>query len=630
MSHREAFEYCQAVHDLRTCPVEVGSPQTQSQRQQVVRVIEMLMADYEQRKALHDEAAMQRFHAQLQKQADCAGASGASNSAAAVVAATNNSNGESSHQSASASGDTSTGRNTPVKAQSPVKSPVKPHVVVRETTQEHIFQMSKNTVPANQSAANGYSNKNLGRKKPNTGAGVSGNTATSTAAALKTSTTGTTFPAIQKSNSTVPGVVPSTPAATSSAQATEGAENTNMDVSPLTIPSHSGGAVNTPALSKAPDTGTALLQTLQAHPPRNPPPHGSRAESLNKLHSRGLSPLRSKESITSGEVYIPQSSDEGENSTNEEDEEGFIISQLSSHASLLAEQHALAERMQVASPGVAESAYPDTPGIGYISSSTSCASHAMSFTAQDSPFPTGISTHDSTVTSDSMDFSADENSGKDPSAVPVMISASLLKASFGVGNPSSALGEKSLDGTVSEGENEPMRVAAADDQDTDYDDSVRAASATSTATAPSSGPSAPSTTAPTEAAKPKRLSGAKVISNAFKAGIKIFTGGSSSSGHSTPNKKQPAVDKGHAHAGHAHETHKNGSAHSNAHDAAHHGGAKGSVGANVSAGANLAVSLKTASTDSTVSANTGRSQSNATTPTNHAGVSATAGTGANS
>ena len=31
----EAFKRCQAVHDLRHCPVEVGSPQTQTQRDQV-------------------------------------------------------------------------------------------------------------------------------------------------------------------------------------------------------------------------------------------------------------------------------------------------------------------------------------------------------------------------------------------------------------------------------------------------------------------------------------------------------------------------------------------------------------------------------------------------------------------
>lgn len=39
MDDKEAMEYCQTVHDLRQCPVVVGSPQTQTQRDQVSRVI---------------------------------------------------------------------------------------------------------------------------------------------------------------------------------------------------------------------------------------------------------------------------------------------------------------------------------------------------------------------------------------------------------------------------------------------------------------------------------------------------------------------------------------------------------------------------------------------------------------
>lgn len=42
-SDTQAMEYCQAVHDLRQCPVVVGSPQTQTQRDQVTRVIQKLM-----------------------------------------------------------------------------------------------------------------------------------------------------------------------------------------------------------------------------------------------------------------------------------------------------------------------------------------------------------------------------------------------------------------------------------------------------------------------------------------------------------------------------------------------------------------------------------------------------------
>lgn len=42
LSAEEAMERCQFVHDLRQCPVVVGSPQTQTQRDQVTRVIAYL------------------------------------------------------------------------------------------------------------------------------------------------------------------------------------------------------------------------------------------------------------------------------------------------------------------------------------------------------------------------------------------------------------------------------------------------------------------------------------------------------------------------------------------------------------------------------------------------------------
>jgi hypothetical protein len=42
MSAFEALRYCQFVHDLRRIPINVGSPQTQMQRDQVIRVIEFL------------------------------------------------------------------------------------------------------------------------------------------------------------------------------------------------------------------------------------------------------------------------------------------------------------------------------------------------------------------------------------------------------------------------------------------------------------------------------------------------------------------------------------------------------------------------------------------------------------
>ena len=43
LNDKEAMHYCQTVHDLRQCPVVVGSPQTQTQRDQVSRVILSLM-----------------------------------------------------------------------------------------------------------------------------------------------------------------------------------------------------------------------------------------------------------------------------------------------------------------------------------------------------------------------------------------------------------------------------------------------------------------------------------------------------------------------------------------------------------------------------------------------------------
>ena len=42
MSSGEALRYCQFVHDLRRIPINVGSPQTQMQREQVIRVIAQL------------------------------------------------------------------------------------------------------------------------------------------------------------------------------------------------------------------------------------------------------------------------------------------------------------------------------------------------------------------------------------------------------------------------------------------------------------------------------------------------------------------------------------------------------------------------------------------------------------
>lgn len=42
----EAMQRCQVVHDLRRCRVEVGSPQTQTQRDQVIRIVNQLIRSY--------------------------------------------------------------------------------------------------------------------------------------------------------------------------------------------------------------------------------------------------------------------------------------------------------------------------------------------------------------------------------------------------------------------------------------------------------------------------------------------------------------------------------------------------------------------------------------------------------
>ncbi|CAM9515918.1 unnamed protein product, partial [Ectocarpus fasciculatus] len=43
MSAKDAMAYCQRAHDLRQCPVNVGSPQTETQRDQVTRVVAALI-----------------------------------------------------------------------------------------------------------------------------------------------------------------------------------------------------------------------------------------------------------------------------------------------------------------------------------------------------------------------------------------------------------------------------------------------------------------------------------------------------------------------------------------------------------------------------------------------------------
>jgi len=55
----EAMARCQLVHDLRQCPVVVGSPQTQTQRDQVTRVVTKLMTQSSyNRRTLSGEGSM--------------------------------------------------------------------------------------------------------------------------------------------------------------------------------------------------------------------------------------------------------------------------------------------------------------------------------------------------------------------------------------------------------------------------------------------------------------------------------------------------------------------------------------------------------------------------------------------
>ena len=47
MPSSECLEYCQFVHDLRRIPIDVGSPQTKPQREQVIRVIDWCIKEKE-------------------------------------------------------------------------------------------------------------------------------------------------------------------------------------------------------------------------------------------------------------------------------------------------------------------------------------------------------------------------------------------------------------------------------------------------------------------------------------------------------------------------------------------------------------------------------------------------------
>lgn len=573
MSAAQAFAYCQAVHDLRTCPVEVGSPQTQTQRLQVVRVIDFLIAQHAELLLQQQDLAMKAFHAQLQVQAQAeadaaalaltaATQASAANGGAAVTATatvvtscTTSSSVIQAHivPDLSAPTEETKGKTVPpsVIARGPhaIQSPIKPpSAVVRETTQEHISQMNKHTMGIYHGYGNPYNgqNQSLGRKKANTGQPPL------TAPSPKS----TSFPAIGTPKNL-------------NGHAANG-ERHSRTSSPMDVAA--SGAVLTLATAikdKTPLDGAALLQTLQAHPPRNPPPQNGRSEALGKHPGRGYSASHT----AAGEIYVPHSSDEGENSDGDDEDEGFIISQMVSRGNMLASRTNSATlvtddgaadlaaggagailpsaapvtrmvsaddsaelgsiEMDVATTAtlddtMALSPYIDTPGgntLGYISSSSvsRCGSRPLSM-AVDSPLIAPSSVHSSVTSAPNTSASMDVSNKLGSPISPIT-----------PGGPLAALPAVR---SVSDGDR--------DNQGSDFDESVRPASgapaaATRLAATEPAPHSAPEKTS-------RRLSGTKVITNAFRAGIKILTGGGgSSSGNSTPegttkpNKKAAAA-----------------------------------------------------------------------------------------
>ena len=580
------------------------------------------MAEYEDRKVAQETAALQRFHTQLleqsQQEEGCihntttSGSSAITTAAAVTVAAAVV---EGTHHSIPSTihnrtGGVHTSTTTTTTTNNTITSPVKPGVVVRESTQDHITQMHRHNIgtstnlgmsAAQTASMNAYNNKNLGRKKTNIGTG---------------SVENSSLPAIH-SNSTTSSTI-----------------KTSAKVKkPSSSPMTSAQVKNTPTTTST--TGIGLLQTLQAHPPRNPPPHNTRSE---VLRTRGISPLKQQSAHA---PYIPQSSDEGENSNTEDDEEGFIISQMTSCASLMGRQRsAIDDQMSLVSDGDSRSGTPG--GVSYISSSTSCASRPMSVT-QDSPSPgvvrnsdtatttaaavtttiTAIATNtcggdnDSVVSADSMDLSIDGQSADSTTEVlqATTVSGIINQSSS---NSSSSSSSSSTDVQLSEAvkatnqltkpdsistttpiTNTTTSITGSRDDSTDLDDTVirpatttttavnhtltstvngRTASADGTTTTTTSGTTTSGDTTSSGKKKHKRISSAKAITNAFREGIKILTGSSSSRSRSNTNNSNTS----------------------------------GSTEKKTTA------VLKTASTDSTVSCNTSLSisHSNSSTPTN--------------
>jgi hypothetical protein len=565
MSAAQAFAYCQAVHDLRTCPVEVGSPQTQTQRLQVVRVIDLLVSQDEEERASAEELAIQTFHAELEAQAEVA--------AAAAVSALTEGHTHIVSDANSPTEETKGGKNGPHspplgvgdRGLSSLQSPAKPPPVSRDTTEEHIFQMSKHPGGISQFGMHAY-NKTLGRKKANTGPPpLSAPFAKST-----------TFPAIGARTSNGAGhPVPNGYIATTES------EKTSRSSSPMDVATNAPiggripggatppGAQNSAPLSKAPLDGAALLQTLQAHPPRNPPPQHSRADALGKHPGRGLSP----QLPIAGELHIPHSSDEGENSNAEDDEEGFIISQRSAQNAMFAtvtDENAaevsgvnyrtlassglsvietdLSSLAATAGNSVMDDAMvlsPDcanTPGgeFSYISSSTSCNSRPSRPISMlvDSPMvaggvmsPSVSSGPSSTATTDSMDLSVDGCVMRLAPLSPMITAPTLQRSASG---KHTASGKHSLPPTSPPTTlplpTQATRTVSVENQGSDYDEAVRSATATGSGSTRSASNETPSTSV--KSGKSRRLSGTKVLANALRAGIKILTGGGGSGGNS--------------------------------------------------------------------------------------------------
>lgn len=674
MSAKQAFEYCQAVHDLRTCPVEVGSPQTQSQRQQVVRVIAALIHEHEMRKSALEAAeeereSFRRFHAELQQQvldqekAQATAAAGASSATSAsskrgaqpsssstsstTTPVKGGANGARSgthsgaHSGGQGGGKSGSGSGPPL---SPPIAVMKPNVVVRDTTQEHIFSMSKHNpagIPDCASASGTGSakgsqpannNNHFGRKKQNSG----------TSAITSAGTTGSSsLPSILGNKHAPAGSsVPSSPVRSGNSALQEyNNDSSNMITGSTSTPRKSTppGSSASPAGSSGGggeggggDSAAALLQTLQAHPPRSPPAHTSprpRAESLQKLHlhPRGSSSSSSRPSSNSDlhqlggvEVYIPPSSDEGEDSHTEDDDEGFIAHAVSTMSSVggkipLYQQFApdkLVTTTSATGTGTgatsAEEAADSSSMQVQVSDNEDCdmdtelsatttgsvrENDAVSYISSTDSRPMSIVQDSPTVSSAlaAVDFYGTGRSGGGAGgggSAMTSTGTTVTGDSLDVGDISTPNGSASASGSTSAMDTTPPRTRAAtysqdlsshEERDKDRDllhqqeqessaldddgsNGLRAAETTTTSPSTSGSRNNTGATATGNATagafaarssssdgtsaqqnKPRRLSGTKVLSNAFKAGIKMFTGGGSSStssgassAHTTP------------------------------------------------------------------------------------------------